>query len=112
MSRSYRKPYCAITGTKSAADDKKHAARGVRRAQNQALKTFVAATLDDWDEFIMPVKLECSWNDTWGWGRDGKQSLQFPPVFGQFSPWPLQDLEWEQEWFDQQMKWYRKLFRK
>ncbi len=39
MSRSYRKPYTAITGTKSAHADKKVAARGVRRRQNQWLYT-------------------------------------------------------------------------
>ena len=35
MSRSYRKPYAAVTGTKSAHKDKKMAARGVRRRQDQ-----------------------------------------------------------------------------
>jgi len=39
VSRSYRKPYTAITGTKSAHADKKVAARGVRRRQNQWLYT-------------------------------------------------------------------------
>ena len=39
MSRSYRKPYTAVTGTKSAHVDKKVAARGLRRRQNQWLYT-------------------------------------------------------------------------
>jgi len=39
VSRSYRKPYTAVTGTKSAHVDKKVAARGLRRRQNQWLYT-------------------------------------------------------------------------
>lgn len=72
MSRSYRKPATAVTTCSSAKDDKKHAHRGVRRAQNQALKTCL-----DWDEFLIPHKYECSWNETYNWGRDGCQKLYF-----------------------------------
>ena len=49
MSRSYRKPYAAITGTKSAHEDKKAAARGLRRRQNQWL-----STLEDIDGALAP----------------------------------------------------------
>lgn len=76
MSRSYRKPAHAVTTCSSAKDDKKHAHRGVRRAQNRALKTCL-----NWDEFIIPHKYECSWNETYSWGRDGKQSLCFMSDF-------------------------------
>jgi len=38
MSRSYRRPYAAITGTASAKDDKRMAQRGIRRKQNLTLK--------------------------------------------------------------------------
>jgi hypothetical protein len=39
MSRSYRRPFAAITGTASANDDKRLVHRGVGRKQNLALKT-------------------------------------------------------------------------
>jgi len=75
MSKSYRKPYSAITGNRSAHADKTVAARLVRRAQNHALRTAVANDID-WDDFMLPEVYECSFNDVWGWGRDGNQSLQ------------------------------------
>jgi hypothetical protein len=75
MGKSYRKPYSAVTGVRSAHHDKTVAARGLRRGQNHALRTF---KFEDWDEFIMPHRLECSWNNTYSWSRDGKQTLQFP----------------------------------
>lgn len=68
MSRSYRRPYAAITGTASAKDDKRVAQQGVRRKQNLALKT-----CPDYEDLLLPHRLECAWNDTWVWGRDGSQ---------------------------------------
>jgi hypothetical protein len=68
MSRSFRRPYAAITGTASAKSDKQLAHRGVRRKQNLALKTCA-----DFENLILPHALECPWNDTWCWGRDGAQ---------------------------------------
>ena len=76
MSRSYRKPYAAITGTASAKDDKTHAARGVRHTQNRYLERLARA--QDWDSFSLPHRLECPWNEVYSWGRDGKQYLHFP----------------------------------
>ncbi len=73
MSRSYRKPYAAVTGTKSAHNDKKIAARGLRRRQNQWLHT-----LQDIDGGLIPHRLECAYNNTYNWGRDGRQRLIFP----------------------------------
>ena len=73
MSRSYRKPYTAITGTRSAHADKKFAARGLRRGQNQWLRT-----LGDLEGGLMPHRLECARNNTYDWGRDGRQYLVFP----------------------------------
>ena len=73
MSRSYRKPYAAVTGTKSAHEDKKTAARGLRRRQNQWL-----STLEDIDGALAPHRLECAHNNTYDWGRDGRQHLIFP----------------------------------
>lgn len=68
MSRSTRRPYAAITGTASAKDDKRMAHRGVRRKQNLALKACI-----DFEEFLIPHKLECHWNNNYCWGRDGAQ---------------------------------------
>ena len=77
MSRSYRKPYSAITGTKSAHEDKKTAARGLRRRQNQCLHT-----LEDIDGALAPHRLECAHNNTYSWGRDGRQHRVFPDCQG------------------------------
>ena len=68
MSRSYRRPYAAITGTASAKDDKRMAHRGVRRQQNLALKIST-----DYENLLLPHRLECAWNNTYSWGRDGRQ---------------------------------------
>ena len=74
MSRSYRKPYTAVTGTKSAHADKKVAARGVRRRQNQWLYTSERP-----GGRVNPGhRLECAFNNTYDWGRDGCQYLVFP----------------------------------
>jgi hypothetical protein len=108
VSRSYRKPYCAVTGADSAADDKRVARRGVRRTQNQALREFVAHD-DDWDEFIMPVRYECPWNNTYSWGRDGKQRLQYEPVLDYNWHWSFMTAE---EAYERDWNWYRKLCRK
>jgi hypothetical protein len=68
MSRSYRRPYAAITGLASAKSDKQLAHRGVRRKQNLALKICA-----DYESLLLPHRLECHWNDTYNWGRDGAQ---------------------------------------
>ncbi len=68
MSRSYRRPFAAITGLASAKSDKQMAHRGVRRKQNQALRTCC-----DFESFLLPHRLECHWNNTYCWGRDGAQ---------------------------------------
>jgi hypothetical protein len=68
MSRSYRRPYAAITGTASAKDDKRLAHRGVRRKQNLALKICA-----DYENLLLPHPLECPWNNNYCWGRDGAQ---------------------------------------
>jgi hypothetical protein len=109
MSRSYRKPYSAITGTSSAADDKRVARRGVRRRQNQYLRESFLS--DDWDDFIMPHKYECSFNETYSWHRDGKQTLQSPP--GYPTSWVfLFGEESADERYQQSCDWYQRLHRK
>jgi hypothetical protein len=69
MSRSFRRPYAAITGTASAKSDKQLAHRGVRRKQNLTIKT-----CPDFENLLLPHRLECHWNNTYNWGRDGAQS--------------------------------------
>lgn len=68
MSRSTRGPYAAVTGAASAKRDKRLANRGVRRKQNLALKT-----CNNHEDFLPPHPLECAWNNTWCWDRDGGQ---------------------------------------
>jgi hypothetical protein len=68
MSRSYRRPFAPITGLASAKSDKQLAHRGVRRKQNLALKTCT-----DYENLLLPHFLECRWNNTYAWGRDGAQ---------------------------------------
>jgi len=71
MSKSYRRPYASVTGNHSAKQDKILAHRGERRAQNYAIRT-----CQDWEEFLLPHKRECHWNNVYSWSRDGKQRLQ------------------------------------
>jgi hypothetical protein len=92
MSRSYRRPFAAITGLASAKSDKQMAHRGVRRKQNLELKT-----CGDLDNLLLPHLLECHWNNTYCWGRDGAQC--------DCSYLRHSDDEWDQ-------KHYRKLLRK
>ena len=74
MSRSYRRPFAAITGLASAKSDKQLAHRGVRRKQNLALKTSA-----DYENLLLPHFLECPWNNTYTWGRDGAQCYHCEP---------------------------------
>jgi hypothetical protein len=69
MSRSYRRPFVAITGPASAKWDKQMAHRGVRRKQNLNLRSCL-----DFDNFLLPHRLECHWNNNYIWGRDGAQT--------------------------------------
>jgi len=104
MSKSYRQPACSVCGNRSAKQDKRLAARGVRRAQNHALRTFSG----DWDDFMMPVRHECHWNETYGWSRDGSQSLQFPPRYP-YSWVFLFGQEDADEEYERQIEWYKRL---
>ena len=71
MSRSTRRPFAAITGTASAKDDKRMAHRGVRHKQNLALKICA-----DYEDFVVPHRLECAWNNNYCWSRDGVQGYR------------------------------------
>ena len=92
MSRSTRRPYAAITGTASAKDDKRMAHRGVRRKQDLALKICA-----DFEDLVVPHRLECAWNNNCCWDRDGAQSY--------FGSMRSSADEWAR-------KYYRKLLRK
>lgn len=73
MSKSYRKSWGTWVSVKSSShQDKTQAARSVRRAQNSALRNGIVQDID-WDGWLVPDRYECSDNDVWGWGRDGKQ---------------------------------------
>jgi hypothetical protein len=115
MSRSYRKPYSTVTGSKSAQADKTFAARSIRRTQDRALRNFRG----EWEDFVMPVRFECSGNDVWGWSREGKQSLHPEPTFNDQLHWfhcgmftNEQAMEYALEHFERMSRWYEKLKRK
>ncbi|MGA2652198.1 MAG: hypothetical protein ABSF28_16820 [Terracidiphilus sp.] len=92
MSRSYRRPFAAITGLASAKSDKQLAHRGVRRKQNHAVKTCA-----DYENLLLPHFLECPRNNTYTWGRDGAQCYHSCPP------------DSEDEYY---RNYYRKLLRK
>ena len=71
MSRSYRKPYTAITGLPRSHDDKKKALRGVRCRQNAWLRS-----LKDYDLALVPHRHECAFNNTYCGQETGSSSSQ------------------------------------
>jgi hypothetical protein len=73
VSRSYRRPYAAFTSAESAHEDKKMAARGLRRRLNQWLHI-----LHDPEAALPPHRFECPHNNTYAWERDGRQYLAYP----------------------------------
>ena len=107
MSRSYRKPYASFCGSKSSAkEDKQTAARGVRHVQNYVAKLMLSDP-----DILMPHRLECPWNNTYSWSRDGGKKLRVPKarhwdthvkaVLG-ISDWSWgkeRDLVWPPEWY-------------
>lgn len=77
MSRSYKKqPFVAICGGASAKKDKVLAHRGERSAHRHAI--YGALRAQEFDDFLLPLRLECSHNDVWGWCRDGRQRYTVP----------------------------------
>jgi len=116
MSRSYRKPYAAATGTCSAKDDKRQANRGVRSRQNQWLRN-----LEEFDDSLIPHRFECSFNEVWCWGRDGHQWYQTPSARERTSYELTQQGLFRNEYEEARMRryhgvwppvWYTKLKRK
>ena len=98
MSKSYRKPYYTWTSVRSSAhDDKTTAARGMRRAQEQSLREAIAHG-GDWDEWMIPVRSECTYNNVYSWRRDGRQ-FPFKWNHNDFNPYWLQrnGLPWTDE---------------
>jgi hypothetical protein len=72
MSRSYKhQPFIAMCGNSSAKKDKQLAHRGERRGQDHAIR--MAWKADDFENFLIPHKFECRWNNTYSWVRDGHQ---------------------------------------
>ena len=100
MSRSRKKrPFESICGGASAKRDKRTAARGVRRVQKLALQV-----AGDHDNLLLPHRYECPWNETWSWGRDGKQhySALTARDWAQFLA--SREGEWPPRWFDKMMR--------
>ena len=65
MSRSYRNPCAAVTSAYSAHDNKKTAARGLRRRLKQWLKI-----LQNPEAELIPHRFECPHNNAYAWDRD------------------------------------------
>lgn len=113
MSRSRRRPYSAIGGPDSANWDKTHARRSVRRKQNQWLKT-----LADYDSALAPHKYECACNETYSWGRDGKQFLRLPGRFDWETHREVLEGRWKEDshyavgWATWPPQWFERLKRK
>jgi hypothetical protein len=92
MSRSYRRPFAAITGLASAKWDKQLAHRGVRRKQNLAQNLHRLRRI-----CFSRIASNVHWNDTYNWGRDGAQCYHSCPP------------DSEDEYY---RNYYRKLLRK
>jgi hypothetical protein len=120
MSKSYRKPYSTITGHTSAAEDKRIARRMVRHQQNQDIRDLISGD-EDLDSFLISHRYECSFNDVWSWGRDGKLTLRkidhndLNPFYchrKEFD-WSLEKiLEYHFESLERQLAWIEELKRK
>ena len=104
MSRSYKhQPFMAICGGGSAKHDKALAHRGIRQANRSAIIN--AAKQQDFQDFLAPHKFECSWNDTYCWGRDGNQiyqalSAQDRSRYLESEP----DGQWPPDWYIRMMR--------
>ena len=96
MSRSFKhKPFMAVTGNYSAHDDKTRASKGVRRTCKRILHVALKSGEVD---VLLPHRLECTWNNTYSWGRDGHQTYQVPD-----------DWDWQQHYlstFDPTDVWF------
>jgi hypothetical protein len=106
MSRSFKhQPFMAVCGNGSAKQDKVMAHRGVRRTQ----KAYIRSTFE-YEDFLLPHRLECPWNETYSWGRDGHQTwhgvddwdwqryLKHGPLDKHYGVWPP--------------RWYARMMRK
>ena len=117
MGKSYRKPYSAITGVRSAHDDKTVAARAHRRNESFKLRSFCG----DWDDYIHPVRREAAHNNTYSWSRDGRQQYQMVNpnhkniyyVVGRWTQMTEEQLiERRDEWIERDLWWQAYIRRK
>lgn len=85
MSRSFKhQPFMAICGGNSAKQDKQFAHRGERRAHHAAIHKEMLE--GDFENFLIPDRLECAANEVYSWNRDGNQMY--------WSPRDYNDKEW------------------
>lgn len=123
MARSFKhQPFSAITGSRSAKNDKVYAHRGVRRAQNAAIAK--ALKEDGFDEdFNLPHFRECHWNNVYNWSRDGKQHYQkldnndWQRYLKAQEPETYARYRWELTWYKKHYatwppQWWQELWRK
>ena len=109
MSRSYRQPFQAITGSQSAKQDKIRAHRGERRLLKRAIK---AAERRGFDDFLLPHKFEAYWNNNYKWDRDGRQIYVMQPQHSRSDLTRAFDPQHYEEWLKEEQERYRRLLRK
>jgi hypothetical protein len=114
MSRSYRRPYAAITGFRVPAGTSSKP-RAACAGVSTSGCTIQCAKGGEFE--LVPHRLECQHNDVWCWDCDGKQRLRFPDA----RDWschclevnglhPFEDGRWrDEEW---PPRWYERVRRK
>src|SRR5690348_2624893 len=95
MSRSYRKPYASVTGTRSRKHDRTLASRAYRRLANFYLRTNPSN-----DTFLLPHRYNAAHNDCWVWTSDGKPHLVLREPQWHSWPWIADERrEQHREWW-------------
>lgn len=97
MSRSTKK-HVYGTWLRVAGYDNTLAARFARHKQNQAVREKALE-----EDFLVPHKFECPFNNVYSWRQDGKKRYRFPHRTFRFLNY----------WTDEEYaKWYQKQLRK
>lgn len=109
MSHSYRKPYSSACGYACNSADKRMAARGVRRTQNVYLRTQIK--YNEFDDFLIPHRLESPWNNTYSWSSDGLPHL-LKPISLYFYGLMIAGDKIATSIFESHKQWYERIQRK
>jgi hypothetical protein len=106
MSRSRKKPFSYICGSKGLHDDKTVASRCYRRLESRRLRQ--ACIEEEFDDYLHPMRLEASFNDRWSWGVDGSAGpVEMPPSDFALTQAGLGDLSWlawDEDWYEKSQR--------